>query len=179
MLRSVGATGRPPLQESTTARNKATLMAFLEDVWNAGDANACAKYIAARYTIHHDPGDPWHGQTLDVAGFRERLAVSRAPFPDQRFDVQHIVGEGDTLACAWHWSGTHLGPLGPFSPTGRRLAMTGTTFYFFDDGLICGHWQVVDRLGVYQQLQQPPTPASAETRSPAVNPEPRASGLAP
>jgi steroid delta-isomerase-like uncharacterized protein len=140
---------------SIAARNKATLVAFLEDVWNAGNLDACATYLAARYTIHHDPGDPWHQQTLDLEGFRERLSLSRAPFPDQRFEVQHIVGDGDTLACAWKWSGTHLGQLAQFPPTGRRLVMSGITFYFFEDGRICGHWQVADRLGIYQQLQQP------------------------
>jgi hypothetical protein len=33
--------------------------------------------------------------------------------------------------------------------------MTGATVYSFDrDDRITGHWQVIDRLGVYQQLRR-------------------------
>jgi predicted ester cyclase len=31
--------------------------------------------------------------------------------------------------------------------------MSGITLYYYDDKRICGHWQVVDRLAIFQQLQ--------------------------
>ncbi|EBW2250074.1 hypothetical protein C9R18_25875, partial [Salmonella enterica subsp. enterica serovar Enteritidis] len=65
------------------------LATFLDRVWSSGDIDAIDEFLADRYTIRHDPGDPWNGQTLDIAGFKERVRLSRAPFPDQRFDVQH------------------------------------------------------------------------------------------
>ena len=43
------------------------------DVWNAGDVEACRRYLAPTYTIWHDPGDPWEGRTLDCGGFEDRL----------------------------------------------------------------------------------------------------------
>ncbi len=37
---------------------------------------------------------------------------------------------------------------------GRTIRMSGATAYTFDDeDRITGHWQVTDRLGVFQQLQ--------------------------
>ena len=40
-----------------------------------------------------------------------------------------------------------------FPPTGRVLRMSGITIYYFDGGgRLTGHWQMVDRLGVFQQL---------------------------
>jgi hypothetical protein len=59
-------------------KNAAILRGFIAHVWNAGDVTRVEEFIAPRYTIHSDPGDPWHGQTLDIAGFKNRLAVSRA-----------------------------------------------------------------------------------------------------
>ena len=127
---------------------------FLDRVWSMGDGDAVDAFLADSYTIHNDPGDPWEGQTLTRDGFRERLATSRAAAPDQRFHPVHMAESGDAVAVAWHWTGTHTGH-GPGlpPPTGRALAMTGATFYFFDaDHRLTGHWQIADRLGIYRQI---------------------------
>ena len=143
---------------------EAVLTAFMDEVWNQGDSDAVGRYLAPRYTIRHDPGDPWDGQTLDVAGFRDRLERSRAPFPDQRFDIVHMATTGDHVMIAWHWRATHQGEAAGFPPTGREIRMSGATVYGFDaDNRLTGHWQVTDRLGVFQQLAaarpEPPRPS--------------------
>ena len=65
--------------------NKEILTGFLQKVWTEGNIDAIDQYLAPTYTIYHDPGDPWDGQILDIAGFKQRVTQSRAPFPDQRF----------------------------------------------------------------------------------------------
>jgi len=140
---------------------KQFLVDFFRDVWNAGDANACATYLAPAYTIHHDPGDAWDGQTLDVAGFQQRLQRSRAPFPDQTFEIRGLFEDQESVVVTWDWHGTHLGDLPGFPGTSKRLAMSGITEYRFTDGRISGHWQVVDRLTLYQQLQAQRSTATA------------------
>ena len=57
--------------------NREILRDFIERVWNGGDVEAVAEFLAPAYTIHSDPGDPWHGRTLDHATFVRRLAVPR------------------------------------------------------------------------------------------------------
>jgi hypothetical protein len=52
---------------------KQRLAAFIQAVWDEGRVDAADDYIAQAYVIHHDPGDPWHGQTLDRAGFKDRV----------------------------------------------------------------------------------------------------------
>ena len=128
---------------------------FVRDVWTGGRIEACDEYLAAHYTIHHDPGDPWDGQVLDAAAFKERVRQSRAPFPDQSFDIRHALAGPDSVAIGWFWSATHAGDLDGFPATGRVLRMSGATVYSIDTGnRICGHWQVADRLGIFQQLQR-------------------------
>lgn len=126
---------------------------FFREVWNGGDVKACARYLAPAYTIHHDPGDPWAGQTLDVAGFQHRLEVSRAPFPDQTFEIRGLFEDADSIVVTWDWHATHLGDITGFPATGQRITMSGITEYRFTLDRLSGHWQVVDRLGLYQQLQ--------------------------
>jgi steroid delta-isomerase-like uncharacterized protein len=132
--------------------NARTLASFMESVWNQGDAAAVSQFLADQYVIHSDPGDPWDGATLSHDGFRQRLLASRAPFPDLRFDITETVAEGDRVVIAWRMLGTHAGALGPYPPTGRRIDVRGMTIYYFRDGRITGHRQVVDRLAVGRQL---------------------------
>jgi predicted ester cyclase len=147
---------------SSTSENKELLAGFIEEVWNAGDLAACDRYVAATYTIHHDPGDPWDGQALDLPGYRERVRLSRAPFPDQRFAIREMVAEGDAVVMTWLWSATHRGDVPGFPATGDPVRMSGATVYYFSGGRLTGHWQIVDRLGVYMQLRQ----AAARAESP-------------
>lgn len=134
---------------------KTLLARFMENIWNRGDTPAIPDYIASSYTIRHDPGDPWHGQTLNREGFAERLEASRAPFPDQRFVITEMVADEARVLVIWRWTGTHRGEVAGIPPTGRLITMTGMTVYYIEDGLLTGHWQEIDRLGVFRQLAAP------------------------
>ncbi len=52
----------------------------------------------------------------------------------------------------WFWSATHAGDYPGFPATGKTISMSGATVYYFDGDRLCGHWQIADRLGVFQQL---------------------------
>ena len=135
-----------------TIDNARILADFMDAVWNRGELAAVDRFIADAYTIHSDPGDPWDGATLTRSGFKDRLSASRAPFPDLHFDIAEVVADGERVAIVWTMRGTQTGALGPLPPTGRRIEVQGMTVYYFRDGRITGHRQVVDRLAVARQL---------------------------
>jgi len=141
---------------------KKLLASFIEQVWSQGRVEACDDFVGETYTVRHDPGDPWDGQTLSRNGFKERVRTSRAPFPDQRFTLVSILEGGDAVVIAWTWAASHKADIAGFAATGARLTMSGLTIYDFDaENRIRGHWQVADRLGVFQQLTrnaEPPSP---------------------
>lgn len=136
------------------SQNQPILINFLEDVWNQGRVEAVDHYLSSSYTIHHDPGDPWDGKTLSIDAFKDRLVQSRAMAPDQTFTIERMVEEGQAIAVGWTWSGTHLGDIPDIPATGRHITMSGLTIYDFEGDRLCGHWQVADRLSVFQQLSQ-------------------------
>ncbi len=125
---------------------------FLQKVWNEGSLDAVDLYLADHYTINHDPGDPWEGQTLTMSGYKDRLVQSRAMAPDQAFTLQKTLEGKDSVAVGWTWIGSHLGDIPGFPATGKKIAMSGLTIYDFQKLRLCGHWQVADRLSVYQHL---------------------------
>jgi steroid delta-isomerase-like uncharacterized protein len=138
----------------TEQENKQRLIRFIEAVWNAGDVEAADRYVAPWYTIHHDPGDPWDRQELSLEEYKQRVRVSRAPFPDQRFRIHGLVADADRVVMTWHWNATHQGDIPGFPATGNTIRMSGATVYYIENGRFTGHWQIIDRLGVYAQLRQ-------------------------
>lgn len=131
---------------------KAIITDFLQKVWSEGNVDAVDDYLADHYSISHDPGDPWDGHTLTVSKFKERLVQSRAMAPDQVFTVEKMIEDEDNVVVGWTWKGTHLGDIPGIPATGRKTTMSGLTIYEFQNFRLCGHWQIADRLSVYQQL---------------------------
>lgn len=134
--------------------SKEMLTRFTREVWSEGNIEASDKYIAPKYTIHHDPGDPWDGQELDLSGYKHRVKMLRAAFPDQFFDIQGLFADGNSVVMTWLWAATHKGDIPGFPATGKKIRMSGATVYYLDNNRLTGHWQITDRLGVYQQLRQ-------------------------
>jgi steroid delta-isomerase-like uncharacterized protein len=126
-------------------------------VWSGGDLSGVERLVAPRDVIHSDPGDPWEGQALDHAAYRERLLYSRRAFPDLVFTMHDVVAEEGRVAVRWSAEGTHQGDLAGLPATGRRLRFAGQTIYDISDGLVAGHWQVIDRLGLFRQVRDPAT----------------------
>ena len=139
---------------NAAAANRDLLTQFLAEVWNAGNIEASETCIAPKYTIHHDPGDPWDKRELDLAQYKERVRLSRAPFPDQCFTVKDMLAEPHKVVVTWLWTATHKGDIPGFPATGNQIKMSGATVYYIDQGRLTGHWQVTDRLGVFMQLRQ-------------------------
>jgi steroid delta-isomerase-like uncharacterized protein len=131
---------------------KETLDNFVQEVWNDGNIEASDNFVAAKYKIHHDPGDPWDGKELDLEGFKERVRLSRAPLPDQCFDIHEHFVECNRVVITWFSTATHGGDFPGFPASGKKLQMSGATVYYFDKDRIAGHWQITDRLGIFRQL---------------------------
>lgn len=131
---------------------KATLTAFLNEIWNKGDFSNLDELVSDRYDIENDPGDAWDKQTLDRETFQKRVMYSRNAFPDLNFVVKDMIAEDDKVVASWVMSGTHRGDLANLSATGKPFGISGMTIYYFADGKICGHTQAYDRLGFVHQM---------------------------
>ncbi|GHE13202.1 ester cyclase [Streptomyces alanosinicus] len=101
--------------------------------------------------IHsHDPADPQDTIGLDNA--RKEYGMWRAAF-DFGFTVEDVLAQGERACARWRWDATHKGDFLGIAPTGRQVAMTGTTMFRFGaDGKIAEIWWHDDRLGLMQQL---------------------------
>ena len=122
-------------------------------VWNQNDMGLVDRIVAPEYTIHSDPGDNWDGKTLNRETYKQRVQCSRKAFPDLKFEIKALIGQGDLVSVRWEAIGTQLGDIGNLKATGKKLSFHGQTIYEVKKILVSGHWQVIDRLGFIEQLR--------------------------
>jgi steroid delta-isomerase-like uncharacterized protein len=138
--------------DMSNQKNKEILIKFIDEVWNKGNLEVVDELVAPQYVIRHDPGDPWETKTIDLATFKQRVIYSRNVFPDLQFRIEDLICEDGRAVISWFMIGTHKGDIAGFPATNKPINVSGLTIYYFSAGKITGHWQVFDRLTLFQQL---------------------------
>lgn len=85
-------------------------------------------------------------------GVRQQFEAFRAAFPDFHAVIHDQIAEADKVVTRKVFHGTHRGELMGIPPTGREVQIEVIDIVRVEDGQIVEHWNVVDRLGLLQQL---------------------------
>jgi predicted ester cyclase len=134
---------------SELARNKAMARRVYEEGLSQG-----------RFEVPYTAGFVGHGGAADfnhAAGIAEARGW-RAAFPDLKVVVDLVIAEGDLVCVRWTARGTNTGAGNGIAATGKRVAISGTTFFRFADGAIAEEWTSGDALGLMRQLGLLPQP---------------------
>ena len=70
------------------------------------------------------------------AEIRRFVSETITAYPDYAMAVHLAVGDDEAGVAEWTMSGTNLGRAWGLTPTGRRMAVRGTCFMRFKNGLI-------------------------------------------
>lgn len=132
-------------EEGITEEEAKVLFDKAFEMWNSGNLGIVDEIIAPEYVLYSDPHDPYENQALDHATYKKRVLETRAATPDIQFTNEDIIINRDKAVNRWTVSGTN-------KRTGKQFSVTGITIYHVVDGKLKGHWQNVDKLGLYQQL---------------------------
>jgi len=137
--------------------NKAIFQGMFDEVFKGNlNLDVIDELFAADYVMH----DPvWPGEVKGPEGFKQWTGVMFEPFfSDSHIAAEDIIAEGDKVVVRWTWRATHTGEFMGIPPTGRQIAITGTTIHRFADGKFVESWVSYDSLGMIQQLTTPEWP---------------------
>lgn len=148
---------------SEVADNKKVAEAF-ERAFESGNCDSMAAFVADNVVVHQEAPD-FAVNKEGKALMTELCEIYHAAFPDVKFDIKHVIGEGDLVALYLEASGTHTGPLGPIQPTGRAVSGVGSLDILrFKDGKIVEQWGLFDEMNMAEQagwMEQPADTATA------------------
>ena len=140
-----------------TEENKALMHRFYEEI-SKGNLAVVDELIAAD-VVEHSSFVP--EQAPGRQGTLELFTMIRAAFPDLRVTVEDMVAEGDKVVARGTFGGTHKGEFMGIAPTGKQITIGVIEIVRIAGGKMVEHWNVVDNLGMMQQLGVVPPPEQA------------------
>jgi predicted ester cyclase len=66
--------------------------------------------------------------------------------------IEHMVAENNLVMVFLKGSGTHKGEFHGIPPTNKPVNIRSADLYRIEDGIIVGHWDVVDQLNLLKQI---------------------------
>lgn len=127
--------------------NTAHMRRFIEDGWNRKNPAAFEGRIATEF-VSHTPNGDFEGPD----GYKQLYDTYVTAFPDCRFTIDKLIGDGDTVWLSYTFAGTHTGPLQDLPPTGKQVAVAGVSVSRIVDGKSVEESVVWDTLDLMKQL---------------------------
>ena len=83
--------------------------------------------------------------------------------PDNRTEIDDIIGDGDTVAVRYTCRGTHNGELFGVAPTNRTLTTSGIEMYRLSGGRIVECWGQYDMSQLFTPASSPHPPRAPQS----------------
>lgn len=131
---------------------KAAVRHFVEQGFNRQNMAEFERYFSPQLVDHAlPPGMPSgrEGRKLFAQAFF-------AAFPDIHVHIDDLLAEGDRTVLRWSAHGTHQGELMGIPATGKSVHITGIAIDRFENGQSVEHWEIIDQVGMMQQLSVVP-----------------------
>ena len=138
--------------------NKAIVRRFFEELLSTDNFAVADEILSPDFRFYF-AGSP---VAMDLESYMEFLVARRAAFPERRFIVEDMIGEGDKVSARFTMRGTHKGEFRGIAPSGTELTMTGIDMTRISEGKLVEDRVEVDQLGMMQQLGAETSPQQAE-----------------
>lgn len=123
------------------AQNKERARLLTEELYNLRKLDRIPEYIAQDF-VDRSHGAP---EGVGPALVRQQAEASFQLFPDLRFDILHLVADGDMVVVHWKASGSDPKNLDEAGKP-RPLTLNGHSLYRMRDGKVVEAWDISDRL---------------------------------
>jgi predicted ester cyclase len=134
-------------EDSKEDRNKTLIRSFTQEIFIEHNLSSIEKYFGNE-TVE---GSPQAGKSDER--FKLMLTEFFKAFPDWRANIEHIVAENNLVMIFLNGNGTHKGDFRGTPPTNKPVNIRSSDLYKIENGVITGHWDVVDQLDLLKQTR--------------------------
>jgi steroid delta-isomerase-like uncharacterized protein len=144
-----GSTTPPGAGSETSPEEVVQLVRNLLEAWNAHDIERIETFYAPEYEgVDVGQAEPQRGPQ-SVSRYVERYLQA---FPDLHFVEEDIVVQDNRAVLVWKAHGTHKGKLMNIPPTGRNVAVRGTSVLTVGDGRVARGLYIWDVAGLLRSI---------------------------
>lgn len=134
--------------------NKAVVRRYIEGWSNGGDEQVLEEVISPNWSSHGTQSftPVPSGLPPGIEGVKQLHREVRDIWPDFRWTIEDIFGEGDRVALRMTNRGTHHGTYRGIPATGREVVFQAIWIFRLEDGKIAEVWRSADDLGRVVQI---------------------------
>ena len=132
----------------STEQLKSAARNFVEQGLNKQDWAVLESYFSADLVDHALPPMLPPGRE----GRKMFAGAFFSAFPDIHVHIDDLLAEKDRTVLRWSAHGTHRGELMGIPATGKSVNISGIAIDRFENGQSVEHWEVIDQMGLMQQL---------------------------
>jgi predicted ester cyclase len=145
---------RHPLEDEMSEDNKALVKRFVTDYQTANDEAVLHELMSADIEDHSAPP----GLPPGRQGVKAIFDMFHASFAGFAAEIHDQVAEQDKVVTRKSFHGRHVGEFMGVPATGRDVRIDVIDIVRVANGQIVEHWNIVDQLGLLQQLGALPAP---------------------
>jgi predicted ester cyclase len=123
--------------------HRSLYLSYLE-YCNAHDFDAMRSFYLPTIRVNDAPIDP--------SAVTDQFAPVVVAFPDWRWDMGHLIIDGDFIAVHFTVSGTHRAAFQGIEATGRQVKISEFTLYRVQDSKFAEVWDYADMPALLRQL---------------------------
>jgi steroid delta-isomerase-like uncharacterized protein len=128
--------------------NKSIVRRVVEEAQSRGDMRVVDELFSPDFVDHNAfPGVPPTRKGVQMV-----FSMFLAAFPDLRATIHEQIAEGDKVMTRKTLSGTHRGDFLGMPATGKHVDIAVIDILRIVDRQITDHWNIVDQIGLLQQL---------------------------
>ncbi len=129
----------------STEENKAIVRRFYDEALNQKNLAAIEEYVDPHFIDHS-------GAPGGIEGVKQVFSMTLATYPDLHLTFEDQIAEGNKVVSRLTWHGTQQGECMGIPPTGKQVTISSIDIIRLAAGRVVEHWNVVDNLGMLQQL---------------------------
>ncbi|MBP1961724.1 ester cyclase [Paenibacillus aceris] len=115
--------------------------------------DAAHDYMAEQVLAHQMTAENETTVYRTPANYADHVREMIAAYGNFTLEVQELIAQNDRVYVRWKQSGTHIGEVDGFAPTGKTIIEIASAVYRVENEQIVEYWIQIDREGIRLQLQ--------------------------
>ncbi|OPH47288.1 polyketide cyclase [Paenibacillus ferrarius] len=132
----------------------AIIQQFFQDVRSGLQPDAAHLYMAEQVLAHQITSEEETTVHRTPANYADHVREMLAVYGAFKLEIQELLAQEDRVYVRWKQTGTHIGNVDGFAPTGKTIIEIASAVYRLENERIVEYWIQIDREGIRLQLQR-------------------------
>lgn len=126
---------------------------FFKRVRSGQEPDAAHEYMATRVAAHQVTAENEVTVERSPSNYADHVREMIDAYGTFQLQIEEFLASGDRVYVRWKQTGTHVGEVDGFAPTGKPVIEIASAVYRIEEGNIVEYWIQIDREGIRRQLE--------------------------